>query len=263
MLAGWPAAAATLPRLVSINLCTDQLLIAMADPEQILGLSPYARDVQRSAVAREALRYPAFSGSAEEVMVAKPDLVLAGRYTKRATREMLKSQGLKLVELDAVASIAAGEAQIRRIGALIGHPERAEAKVAEIEAALGRAREAASRTSLSVLPFQRRGWVSGRETLMTSLLDSVGLRNAGAAFGRLGRQVDLETIVALKPDLLLLSGNVPAAEDQGSALLRHPALERLYPPERRLVIRDQMTVCGGPEIAGALDALAADVSRLR
>ena len=98
---------------------------------------------------------------------------------------------------------------------------------------------------------------------MTSLLDSVGLRNAGAAFGRFGRQVDLETIVALKPDLLLLSGNVSAAEDQGSALLRHPALERLYPPERRLVIRDQMTVCGGPEIAGALDALAAEVARLR
>jgi len=42
------AAAATLPRIASINLCTDQLLMTLADPPQILGLSPYARDPARS-----------------------------------------------------------------------------------------------------------------------------------------------------------------------------------------------------------------------
>ena len=36
--------AAEQPRIASINVCTDQLLLTLADPEQILGLSPYSRD---------------------------------------------------------------------------------------------------------------------------------------------------------------------------------------------------------------------------
>ena len=36
-----PAQAAERPRVASINACTDQLLLALADPEQIVGLSPY------------------------------------------------------------------------------------------------------------------------------------------------------------------------------------------------------------------------------
>ena len=35
------AHAADLPRVASINTCTDQLLLALADPEQIVGLIPY------------------------------------------------------------------------------------------------------------------------------------------------------------------------------------------------------------------------------
>jgi iron complex transport system substrate-binding protein len=34
------ARAADLPRIASINICTDQLLMILADPPQILGLSP-------------------------------------------------------------------------------------------------------------------------------------------------------------------------------------------------------------------------------
>jgi iron complex transport system substrate-binding protein len=37
------AHAAEPQRFASINLCTDQLLVTLADPDQILGLSPYAR----------------------------------------------------------------------------------------------------------------------------------------------------------------------------------------------------------------------------
>ena len=40
--------ATELPRIASINLCTDQLLVTLADPAQILGLSPYSRDAARS-----------------------------------------------------------------------------------------------------------------------------------------------------------------------------------------------------------------------
>lgn len=259
-----PAAAAPdRPRVVSINLCTDQLLLSLADPDQILGLSPFVRDPRRSWVRDQARAYPILSGTAEEVLVLKPELVLAGRFTRRATRELLKAHGLRVVEFDAASSVEQVIDQIRRAGAILGHPDRAQAKIGEIEAAVARARAAALVRPITVLPLQRRGWISGRETLMTSFLETVGLRNAGAALGTHGGLVSLEEIVALKADMLLVSRSETAAEDQGSALLHHPALQERYPPERRLVLPEQMTVCGGPEIAAALDRLAVEIERIR
>jgi iron complex transport system substrate-binding protein len=251
------------PRVVSINLCTDQLLLALADPEQILGLSPFVHDRTRSWVRDAADRFPVLSGSAEEVLAAKPDLVLAGRYTRRATRELLKAHGLRVVEFEAASSIPQVLAQISEAGRLLGHPDRAAAKVAEIDAAVARARTAARTRPVSVLPLQRRGWISGRDTLMTSFLETVGLRNAGASLGAQGRLLTLEAIVELQADLLLVSRSETRAEDQGSAMLHHPALTERYPPNKRLTLPEQMTVCGGPEIASALDRLADEIRRVR
>ena len=211
-------------------------------------------------MAAEARPYPVLSGAAEEVLVIRPDIVLAGRFTKLATRQLLRANGLRVVEFDAATSIEQVRAQIRQAGGLTGHPDRAEAGVAAIDAAVERAREAASRRPLSVLPLQRRGWVSGGNTLMASLLAAVGLRNAGSELNRGGGFVSLEAVVRLRPDLLLVSRSELKAEDQGSALLHHPALAALYPPEKRLTLPEQMTVCGGPEIGPALDRLAEEIT---
>ena len=48
------AHAAELPRIASINLCTDQLLMNLADPAQILGLS---RDTVHEYVEAARRRY--------------------------------------------------------------------------------------------------------------------------------------------------------------------------------------------------------------
>ena len=71
----------------------------------------------------------------------------------------------------------------------------------------------------------------------------------------------LEAIVNLKPDLLLLSDGGEGAEDQGKAFLLHPALQRLYPPEKRIVVPERLTVCGGPMLSEALDRLTAELAR--
>jgi iron complex transport system substrate-binding protein len=258
------AAVAAAPRVISINLCTDQLLLTLADPGQIVGLSPYARDDARSWASADARRFPNLSGSAEEILHLRPDLVLSGRFTKRATREILRAKGVRLVELDAVRSLGEAKAQIGQVGALIGQEDRARREIARIDEAIERTRRAGERTPMTILPLQRRGWVSGGATLMTSLLDVVGLRNAGASLSRgLGRQVTLEAIVALRPDLLLVSRAGDAPEDQGAALLEHEALRRLYPPDRRMVLPEKLTICGGPMLADALDQLAAAIDRRR
>lgn len=244
-------------------MCTDQLLLAIADPEQILGLSPFAQDAERSWAAGRAMDHPVLSGTAEEVLYLAPDIVMGGRFTRRATRNLLRAKGFRVEEFDPVRSIDESREQIRRVGVLTGHEDRAQAHIAALDDAIERVRASASKRNLRVLPLQRRGWVSGGETLITELLGLTGLTNAASELGLTsGGQVSLEAIVKLRPDALLISRDDTTAEDQGRAMLHHPAINAMFPPERRLVIPQSLTVCGGPMLGEALERLALEIEKL-
>lgn len=259
----YSAFAAELPKIASINVCTDQLLLTLADPAQILGLSPYSRDAERSWDAAKAAQFPKLSGNAEDVLILKPDIVVAGRFTKRATRELLKAKGLRVVEFDVARTFDIAKNQIRQMGELLGQADRATAEIARLDAAIAQARAAAAARPVRVLALSRRGWVSGSEGLTASLLAAAGLGNAAKDLGlKSGGFASLEQIVALKPDYLLVNDGSGFAEDEGSAFLLHPALERLYPPSKRIVIPERLTVCGGPMLAEAMQRLASEIARV-
>ncbi len=125
-----------------MNVCTDQLLLTLADPEQILGLSRYSRDAWQSFAADDARRYPILSGGAEDILVLRPDVVVASLFDKRSTRELLKEKGLHLVEFAVPRNLDEVKAQIREMGEIVGHPDRAAAEIARLDAAIARARRA-------------------------------------------------------------------------------------------------------------------------
>ena len=258
-----PALATTLPRVASMNVCTDQLLIPLADPEQILGLSRYSRDRFESWAADDAHRYRILSGGAEDILVLRPDVVVASLFDKRSTRELLKQKGLRLAEFAVPRNLEEVKTQIREMGEIVQHPDRAAAEIARLDAAIARARRAAVEKHYSVLPLSRRGWVSGRDSLVSSLLAETGLNNAASDLGvGAGGFASLEAVVNAKPDFLVVSDAGDRAEDDGHAFLLHPALERFYPPARRIVIPDRLTVCGGVMLVEALDVLVAELKRV-
>lgn len=252
LLAG-AAQAGDLPRVASLNLCLDQLVLELAKPQQILGLSRFARDARLAHRAEAAKTYPQLKG-AEEILFLKPDLVLTSRFTPAATRDFLAAARVKTEEFDDATSFAQTREQIARMGVLLGHEAAAAEKIARLDGAAARLKGAAQ-GRLRVLVLARRGYVSGRSSLPGELLALAGVENA-ATLARMGGFASLESILALKPDALLLTGEAIGAEDQGSAMLEHPALAALFPPERRLYLPDHLTVCGGPMLAEAMDRLA-------
>jgi iron complex transport system substrate-binding protein len=258
-----PALAAGLPRIASMNVCTDQLLLSLVDPGQILGLSRFSRDAWQSFAAVDARRYPTLSGGAEDVLVLKPDVVVASLFDKRSTRELLKEKGLRLAEFAVPRNLDEVKAQIREMGDIAGHGDRAAAEIARLDAAMARARRAVTDKHYRVLPLSRRGFVSGSDSLVSSLLTETGLFNAAGDLGvGSGGFASLEAIVQAKPDFLLVSEAGDRAEDDGHAFLLHPALERFYPPQKRIVIPERLTVCGGVMLAEALDVLVAELKRI-
>jgi iron complex transport system substrate-binding protein len=261
LLAAAPTTAQEPPkRIASINLCTDQLLLALSPPERILGLSRFARDAATPAMADAARALPQLSGTAEELLVLRPDLIVAGRYAGTAAQAMATVRGLRVEVFDVPRTLDDARTQIRRMAALVGEEAAGEHHVAAIDAALARLRTAA-KPGLVVLPYARRGWMEGRATLMGELMREAGLTHADAQTSG-GRFVGLETLVTLKPDALLTASARLGAADQGEALLSHPAVAGLFPPERRIAIPDRLVICGGPPLADAIDQLAAALQGL-
>ncbi len=251
-------------RIVSINMCTDELLLALADPGQIVALSPYAADPAMSFLADQAAKYRHDAAAAETVVELHPDLVLAGDFNDPATLGMLTRLGYRLERLDAPRSIDQSIAQIRKVAALTGHPERGAALIGQIEAARKAAYAAAKgRPHPTAVVYQRRGYVTGGDTLTGELLSIAGFTNEGGRLaGNTGGFVPLERLVVDHPDAIVVTSPDPRAVDQGSALLSHPALTALYPPSRRIVLPERLTVCGGPALPAALHQVTREALRI-
>src|SRR5580765_6788690 len=70
------AAEAAPRRVASLNLCTDELLLSLADPGQIASVTYLAQQPEESTLWRQARAYPKNDGSLISVVRYRPDLVL-------------------------------------------------------------------------------------------------------------------------------------------------------------------------------------------
>jgi iron complex transport system substrate-binding protein len=252
-----PVAARPPQRIVSLNLCADQYLMALADPGQIAALTPYARDPSLSAGAKQAERLPAARGHAEEVFALSPDLILASPFRRREALAVIDAGKVPVVEVAPAESYAEIAAQIRLVARAVGHVERGEALIRRMNAALAALPRPHPRGVAAY--YQRRGYMTGTRTLIDELMGRVGLVNLA---GRLGTpalaRVSIEEIVAARPDYLIVESSTDRISDQGTEMLHHPALAAIP----RLRLPQAWTVCGGPAYVAAARSLADQMARI-
>lgn len=255
------AAQADVMRAVSANLCADQLLLALADPAQIISLSPFARDGSLSLLAGTAQRFPSNRGSAEELIDLKPDLVLIGSFDSRHARAMLERKTIPFVALDPWRDLGQGRRQIRDVSLRLGQAARGEALLARIDAGMARLEDfkRTRRKSATFLVLHRRGYAF-HSGVIVELATAAGLRNASGPLGlQTSGAIALERIVIQPPDYLIVTQPPNAPTDQGEALLAHPALLKLFPAERRLVVPDNLSICAGPSTPALIERLADEI----
>lgn len=251
-----PARADAPRRVISFNLCADQLVVALADPEQIAGLSPYAADPALSVVANKARAFRRLDWQAEATIALQPDLVLIGPNDRSVTRRMLAAQGMRVLEVGFVTDIENARAQIRDMAAVLGHADRGERLVAELDAARARLAAAPRAGYATALVIERGGYTQGPASLVAALLAEAGLAPPLGAPAGYGGFIPLEKLLMLKPDLVFLKDPPSAPSDQGALYLTHPAIRDLYPAQRRLPLPTRYTMCGGPALVAAFDHLA-------
>ena len=266
LLASGARAASDKPqRIVSLNLCVDQILIDLVAKERIAALSFLATDRAMSAVAKRADTYPRVRGAAEGVVALNPDLVIAGSYSTLATRSLLHRLGKRVVVVTQPATIDGVRGLISNLAELVGEPERGRQMTAAFDQRLQKAtdhapsqRASQSSSRPTALAVQVNSIVSMSGTLLDDAIRLAGLKNSAqdVAVGRSGR-VPLEMIVRQPPDVLVLAN---APEDFKTVLadnLRHPVLVNLTKERPVVSLPMWSTLCGTPYVATAVERLVA------
>ena len=129
-------AAAQPHRVVSVNLCTDQLALMLAAPGQLISVSRLAHDPQSSSMVAAASALPANGSTAEEVYLLAPDLVLAGTFTAPATVNMLRGLGIRVEVFAPAQSLDDVPARIAQMGKALNREPQAAAMIDDYRAAL-------------------------------------------------------------------------------------------------------------------------------
>ena len=261
-LAGFVAPTAAQPsRIVSLNLCADQLLQSLAEPHHILGLSPLARDPALSVLAKDAARYTAIPPKSEILLQLKPDLVLLAPAGQELLRARLQEEGIAVLTLAGWSSLDKGEVQIRELAQRIGQIQRGEQLIGQIRQAMQHSLQKPLDRTRSVLEIERRLYTPGRSSLIANLLQHWHIPNlADRPDLQQGGFIALERLLALKPNRLIMSnGNSPEDEkqtgdDMGLALLRHPALR--HSALNMIEIPARLTLCGGPATIPLIETLS-------
>ncbi|WP_051559941.1 ABC transporter substrate-binding protein [Marinobacterium jannaschii] len=256
-------------RIVSINLCTDQYLLLLADPAQIRSLSFLAHQPDSSYLYRKALAYPANRAEVEQVISYRPDLILGGTFTSRATTRLLQQQGFNIQLLGHPRSLREVEQQLQSLGALLGQQQRAQQVVTQMrqrreqleQALAAEGIEPAQRPSL--LQYAPGGFTQGAETLVGELIRRAGWRNAATELGivLMGR-LDLEQLLQLAPLALVDAPTTAASHSVAEQMLRHPVLAQLSRPRYRIRLDRRLWICGGPWLLDAVDALWQERQRI-
>ena len=243
---------------MSLNPCSDAILAEVAAPGQLLAISHYSHDPASASMDVDlARRFPAVSGSVEEVAALSPDVVVAGSFLAPATRQALDDLGIRVVSLPMPDDVAGSIAQVRELARLAGNARAGDALVERIDKALAGAAPAgagAEAAPLQALVWESGGIVAGDATLIADLLRRAGFVNGAAARGL--SQADflpLERVVAAPPAVIFTVGDPRAQEDR---MLRHPALRSLR-GTARVPLESNMLWCGGPTIPRALARLSA------
>ena len=262
-LSGRATAADSAPRhVMSLSMCTDDLLLELLPAERIASLTYYSRDPSISRQWPQAAKMRINWGTAEEVLAEKPDLVLAGTYTTPATRSLLKTLGWPLLEVPPAVDFGEIRAVTRQVARALKEEAAGEALIAKMDSTLSQLAASKPAQTMRVAAWGEGGSIPGKGTLFDAILTAAGGVNIAATLdGGAYASFDVEQLIAAHPDILAYASNIADTPGLNTELAEHPLIRKLY-SGRRVAYPTALYNCGVVESADAAVALRAGLLRV-
>jgi len=252
-------AAAAPQRIMSLKICTDELLLDLVPPERIASVTFLSREKAGLKFWPQAANIPVNHGSAEEILQLHPDLILTDPFMAPSLRPLLAKTGAKVLEVPPAENFDQIRSVTRMVAKAVGEEARGEALIARMDADLQALAARRPKTPLTVAGWGTGGFVPGTGGLFNAMLTAAGARNVER--GTFDFFYDVESLIAKSPDALVYgdtySGTTSLRADQD----QHPALLKRYVGRR--VTYTALYGCGVPQSARIARALQDALLKVR
>lgn len=238
-----PAEASPPRRVASLNLCTDELLLMLANPRQIVSVTHLAQKQEETPFWQRARHYTKNDGSLVSVAGVKPDLVLTMGGGARDRVRIAQRLGIRTLDLPFPQSLRDIKLSIRRVAAAlrrVGSGRRLIARIEELE------RTAPAR-SVDTIWLGGGGRTVAAQGLAANWMKLAGLRQRPVQ----GDRVSLEQLLVKPPQLLLRSDYRNGQYSSEQSWLSHPLAARTK-RSRTLATDGRRWTCMGPAVIGEI-----------
>jgi iron complex transport system substrate-binding protein len=243
-----------------MNLCNDELLMRLVDPSRIAAITNLSQQAVNEPLGLSHIssKLKVNHGLAEEVLMLKPDLIVAGSFTTTTAVALLRKLGYEVVTFEPENNLEDMRANVRKMGKLVGEEAKAEQVIAEFDAKLADLQARMPPGDLPVFAdIAVNNFIAGKDTFYAEVVNAGGYQTIGQALGYSGfRNVSLEELLKVRPALMSTATpwtNPPSLSTQN---LQHPALRQLVAETPNIVIPERFTTCGTPAVMGAIELLA-------
>jgi iron complex transport system substrate-binding protein len=223
-------------RVASLNLCTDEYLLLLARPSEIASVTRLAQDPAESRLWSRAVAYPANRGSVEQILSARPTLLLTMGGSGRSTTHLARRMGVRTLDLPFANTIDDVGANLRRVAIALGEPRRADSWLQR----MAMLRNGKPRSSRDAIYVSSGGSSMAAQSLGSEWLALAGLKQRNLRGGR----ADLETLLIAPPAVLVRSTYRRGQMSQGMRWFDHPIVKRLA--KRTVTTDGRAWTCGGP-----------------
>lgn len=241
-------AAAKPQRILSMNQCTDLMLLQLVPKSRIAGVTYLARDGAQTLFPGAADGVAVNYGTPEDIIKFRPDLILTGDFSLAVTRRLAREVGAPLVEVKSTRTFDDVRRSLRQVGAAVGEPARAETLIRQMDARLATLAAHPPARPVRVVAWDGGATVPGRATFANLILQTAGAVNIAAEPGGFYTGFDVERLLEAQPDALLYAGGARPLLQNDEA--KHRVIRRLY-AGRRIAYPEVAFNCGLPQSAKA------------
>lgn len=256
-IAANPSHAAT---FASLDFCADQYVLALAERDEIVGVSPHA-DTEFSYFADKAAGLPKIRPTAEEILILNPDLVIRQWGGGYGAGDLLKRFGVPTIEISFGVTFEDARENLLRIGDAMGKGDKARDLVAQMDARYERLKaeivsDESRPTALYITPS---GTTSGEGTFIHDVMREAGVENVSADLGNSPwHPINLEALALSPPDMIVAGFyDLRSRRLDNWSLSKHHFLQRTMDEKPVAFIPSREIACAAWFVIDAVEEIAA------
>ena len=244
--------AAVPQRVVSLNLCTDELALLLTPPGKLASVSVLGANPRETKLSALAKGVPTNNGRMDSVAALRPDLVLTGGFSSRYATEMAERLGAKTVDVPPPWSVDELKNNITKVSQAVDNIKLGQQIIAQLDYELG----PVPATRKSAVLLSGGGYTVRANGLSATLLRHAGLEQMSFP----GDRANIEQLIANPPSVIVITDYRTSQTSRYQSWLAHPALRKLPRTTRILHVDGRAWTCLGPPIGAEIAKLRAKVA---